>query len=140
MLCVSIKLNKRTFSPYSLIATFDLLEKPVISDVKGILLQQHDNGKDKRELLLLCHTVNRHPPEYAWSKDGSPLAKGTDTVKVSLEENTAVGEYECHVTNLAGSSSKSLVISSPVAEPGESMFVFYLYPSRMCKLGKEDLV
>ena len=90
----------------------------MISDVKGILLKQHANGKEKRELLLLCYTVNRHPPEYAWRKDGSPLAKGTDTVKVSLEENTVVGEYECRVTNLAGSASKSLVIS-PVAEPGK---------------------
>lgn len=86
--------------------------------MKGILLKQHDKGKDKQELLLLCNTVNRHPLEYAWRKDGSPLATGTGTVNISLEENTAVGEYECHVTNLAGSASKSLVIS-PVAEPGK---------------------
>ena len=94
----------------------------MISDVKGILLRQHDNGKDKRELLLLCRTANRHPPEYVWRKDGYPLAKGTDTVNISLEENTAVGEYECQVTNRAGSTSKSLVIS-PVAEPGKTVNV-----------------
>ena len=101
----------------------------MISDVKGILLKQHDNGKDKRELLLLCHTVNRHSPEYVWRKDGSPLAKGTNTVKISLEENTAVGEYECQVTNLAGRTSKSLVIS-PVAEPGKNVNVCLLYLSK----------
>ena len=96
----------------------------MISDVKGILLRQHDNGKEKRELLLLCRTVNRHPPEYAWRKDGSPLTKGTDTINISLEENSAVGEYECHVTNQAGSASKSLVIS-PVAEPGKRVNVSF---------------
>ena len=90
--------------------------------MKGILLKQHDKGKDKRELLLFCNTVNRHPLEYVWKKDGSPLATGTDTITVSLKDNTAVGEYECHVTNLAGSASKSLVIS-PVAEPGKRVNV-----------------
>lgn len=89
----------------------------MITDVKGLLLIQNDKGKDKRELLLLCNTANRHPLEYAWTKDGEPLARETDTVKVSLEPNTAVGNYECHVSNLAGSASKSLVIS-PVVEPG----------------------
>jgi len=98
----------------------------VISDVKGILLRKHDNGKDKRELLILCNTVNRHSPEYVWRKDGSPLAKGTNTVKISLEENTAVGEYECQVTNLAGSTSKSLVIST-VVDPGKKVNVCLLY-------------
>ena len=111
----------------------------MIRDVKGILLTQHDNGKDKRELLLLCHTANRHPPEYAWRKDGSPLVKGTDTVIISLEKNTAVGKYECHVTNVVGSASKSLVFSH-VGEPGKRVIVLYLYPSWMCKLGKADLV
>ena len=97
----------------------------MISDVKGILLTQHDNGKDKRELLLLCNTANRHPPEYAWRKDGSPLVKGTATVNISLEKNTAAGEYECHVTNDAGSVSKSLVISL-VGEPGKRVIVCFI--------------
>ena len=110
--------------------SFDLLEKPVISDVKAILLTQHDNGKDKRELLLLCHTVNRHPPEYAWRKDGSPLVKGTDTVNISLEKNTAVGVYECHVTNVAGSASKSLVISL-AGEPGKRVIVCFISLSKL---------
>lgn len=98
----------------------------MISDVKGILLIQDVKGKDKRELLLLCNTVNRHPLEYTWKKDGSPLAKGTDSVKISLEENAAVGEYECSVANLAGSASKSLVIS-PVAEPGKTVNVCLIF-------------
>ena len=89
----------------------------MITEVKGILLKQTHKGKEKRELLLLCNTANRHPPECAWTKDGAPLARGTDSVKVSLEDSTAVGEYECHVSNLAGSASKTLVIS-PVGEPG----------------------
>ena len=89
----------------------------MITDVKGILLKQSQEGKEKKELLLLCNTANRHPLEYAWTKDGAPLARGTDSIKVSLEDSTAVGEYECRVSNLAGSASKTLVIS-PVGEPG----------------------
>ena len=102
----------------------------MISDVRGILLRQHDNGKDKRELLLLCDTVNRHPLVYTWRKDGFPLANGTNTVNISLEENTAVGEYECHVTNLAGNASKSLVIS-PLPEPGKRVNVCLVYHSEL---------
>ncbi|KAJ7376011.1 hypothetical protein OS493_037478 [Desmophyllum pertusum] len=94
-----------------------VIELPVITEVKGILLQQSVKGEDKRELLLLCNTANRHPLEYAWIKDGETLTRGTDRVNVSLEENTAVGEYECHVSNLAGSAKKSLVLS-PVVQTG----------------------
>lgn len=86
---------------------------PVISNLKGIILKQPENGdeQNKRELILFCETTNRHPVEYAWIIDGRPLDSKTDTVKVSLEENAAPGKYECHVTNLAGSASKSLVIA-----------------------------
>ena len=98
----------------------------MISDVKGILLRQHVKGKDERQLLILCNTVNRHALQYTWKKDGYTLTKGTDTVKISLEENAAAGEYECHVANLAGSASKSLVIS-PVAEPGKTVNVCLIF-------------
>ena len=90
----------------------------MIREVKGILLEQSDKEMKKRELQLLCNTANRHPLEYAWLKDGKPLTEGKDSVKVSLDENTAFGEYECQVSNIAGSASKSLVISS-TAETGE---------------------
>ena len=64
-----------------------------------------------------CETGNRHPVEYAWIKDGSPLASKADTVNVSLEGNEASGKFECHVTNLAGIASKSLSID-PIGKTG----------------------
>ena len=98
---------------------------PVISNLKGIILKQPENGdeQNKRELILFCETTNRHPVEYAWIIDGRPLDSKTDTVKVSLEENAAPGKYECHVTNLAGSASKSLVIA-PIGKTGWDKFCY----------------
>lgn len=89
-----------------------VVEHPVITDIKGIFLEQNDKVTMKRELLLLCNTTNRHPLKYAWLKDGEPLNNGEDSVKVSLQDDETNGKYTCQVSNIAGSASRSLVISS----------------------------
>ena len=76
----------------------------------------------KRELLLLCNTVNRHPLKYAWFKDDEPLINGEDSVKVSLQDDET--KYTCHVSNIAGKTSRSLVIS-PMGRPGEEKDSFF---------------
>ena len=93
---------------------------PVISDIKVILLQQQQQNEDKnkQELILLCETANRHPVEYSWMKNGTPLTTEADMVKVSLQgNNTVPWQYECHVTNLAGTASRSLAIN-PIGKTG----------------------
>ena len=59
----------------------------VVTEVKGIILEQNDKAMMKRELLLLCNTANRHPLKYAWFKDDEPLIKGKDSIKVSLQDD-----------------------------------------------------
>ena len=94
-----------------------LLEPPVITNLKGVLLkhqqkEEEEETEEKWDVFILCETANRHTLEYVWKKDGEPLTGKGDSLKISLEEKAAPGEYECHVTNLAGSASKSLVIAS----------------------------
>ena len=76
----------------------------------------------KRELLLLCNTANRHPLKYAWFKDDEPLINGEDSVKVSLQDDET--KYTCHVLNIAGKTSRSLVIS-PMGGSGEEKDSFF---------------
>lgn len=93
-----------------------VIEPPVITNLKGVLLKhqqkEEEETEEKWDVFILCETANRHTLEYVWKKDGEPLTGKGDSLKISLEENAAPGEYECHVTNLAGSASKSLVIAS----------------------------
>ena len=93
---------------------------------------------DKHEIILLCETANRHPPEFAWTKDGAPLASKADTLKVSLDENAGAGKYECHVTNIAGSVSKSLVIS-PIGKTGEGFLDNFVLIRKMVK-ARQDFI
>ena len=97
-------------------------EHPVITEVKGIILEQNDKAMMKRELLLLCNTANRHPLKYAWFKDDEPLIKGQDSIKVSLQDDET--KYTCQVSNIAGSASRSLVISL-MGGPGEKIDSFF---------------
>ena len=98
-------------------------EHPVVTEVKGIILEQNDKAMMKRELLLLCNTANRHPLKYAWFKDDEPLIKGQDSIKVSLQDDET--KYTCQVSNIAGSASRTLVIS-PMGGPGEKIDSFFL--------------
>ena len=97
-------------------------EHPVVTEVKGIILEQNDKAMMKRELLLLCNTANRHPLKYAWFKDDEPLIKGQDSIKVSLQDDET--KYTCQVSNIAGSASRSLVISL-MGGPGEKIDSFF---------------
>ena len=70
------------------------------------------------DLILLCETANRHPVEFAWMKNGTPLSIKAEMVKVSLQgNNTVPWQYECRVTNLAGTASRSIVLN-PIGKTG----------------------
>ena len=83
----------------------------------------------KRELLLLRNTVNRHPLKYAWFKDDEPKINKEDSVKVSLQDDET--KYTCHVSNIAGGTSRSLVIS-PMGGPGEEKDSFFSNLHQKC--------
>lgn len=94
---------------------------PVITNIKSVLLkQQQSRDKNKMDLILLCETANsdRHPVEFAWMKNGTPLTSKAEMVKVSLQgNNTVPWQYECRVTNLAGTVSRSIVLN-PIGKTG----------------------
>ena len=59
-------------------------------------------------------------------KNGTPLTSKAEMVKVSLQGNTTVPwQYECRVTNLAGTASRSIVLN-PIGKTGLRVYFLFL--------------
>lgn len=103
-----------------------VIEPPVISGITGFVINQPQKKELKErgngDVFLLCETSNRHPLKYAWKKDGTPLTSQEDTLKISLKDDSVTGEYECQVSNSAGTACKSLVVSPMLNPADEEVF------------------